>query len=133
MIWKRYQNELIVAVSVILLLSALVYKNVQVSSSIENMTSTKYAVREFKEIIAHKKRWADKKIHKKIDKLQSIVPVSKLTWNKKGKKLSAKFESLTSKELNKVITSILNLAIQIQSLEVKTNQKNYDVEFKCKW
>jgi len=35
--------------------------------------------------------------------------------------------------LNKVVTTILNLAIQIQGLEVKENHSSYDVEFKCKW
>ena len=133
MIWKRYQNELIVVISLLLLVISLVYKNAKHASSIENQTSTKYAVHEFKEIIAHKKRWADKNIAKKLDKLKNTVPVSKLTWKKKGKKLTASFKGLTSKELNKVVTTILNLAIQIEVLEVKDVQSSYDVEFKCKW
>jgi len=133
MIWKRYQNELIVIVSLLLLAASLLYKNARYASSIENQTSTKYAVREFKEIIAHKKRWADRNIVKKLDKLQRVVPASKVSWKKKGKKLSASFRGLSSKELNRVVTTILNLAIQIEFLEIKDVQSAYDMEFKCKW
>jgi len=133
MIWKRYQNELMVLISLLLLVSALLYKNSQTSNSIENRTVTKHAVREFKEILVHKKQWADKNIVKKLDKLKQVVPESKLTWKKKGKVLTTQFKGLSSKELNKVVTTMLNLAVQIQVLKVKENHSEYDVEFKCKW
>ena len=133
MIWKRYQNEFIVLLSVLLLVSSLLYKNTQSANSVENQTVTKYAVREFKQIIAHKKQWADKNIVKKLDKLKQAVPQSKVHWKKKGKTLTANFKELNAKELNKVVTIILNLAVQIQVLEVKEVNGNHDVEFKCKW
>lgn len=133
MIWKRYRNELIVTLSLLLLLAALGYKRMAVSSSVENETNTKYVVREFQELISLKKRWADKQISKKVDKLQKVIPQTKVKWQKKGKKLTASYKSLTSKELNKVITTILNIAVQIEFLEIKNNNSSYDVEFKCKW
>ncbi len=133
MIWKRYQNELMVAVALLLLIVALIYKNVQVSSSTESLTLSKQEVREFKELVILKKRWLDKKTSKKLDKLQKLVPSSKVKWQKKGKKLTASFRGLSSQELNKVITMILNLAVQIELLEIKNDQGSYNVEFKCKW
>jgi len=133
MIWKRYQNELIVAVSLLLLISALVYKNVQVSSSMKNLALSKQEVREFKELVVLKKRWLDKRTSKKLEKLKGLVPSSKIKWQKKGKKLTASFHTLNSQELNKVITAILNLAVQIQVLEIKNDNGSYNVEFKCKW
>ena len=111
----------------------LLYKNTQSANSVENQTVTKYAVREFKQIIAHKKQWADKNIVKKLDKLKQAVPQSKVHWKKKGKTLTADFKELNAKELNKVVTTILNLAVQIQVLKVKEVNGNHDVEFKCKW
>jgi len=133
MIWKRYQNELIVAVSLLLMMSALIYKNVQVSSSMKNLTLSKQEVREFKELVVLKKRWLDKRTSKKLEKLKGLVPSSKLKWQKKGKKLTASFHTLNSQELNKVITAILNIAVQIQLLEIKNNNGSYTVELKCKW
>ena len=133
MIWKRYRNELIVALALLLMIMALVYKNVQFSSSTESLALSKQEVREFKELVILKKRWLDKRTSKKLDKLAELVPSSKLKWQKKGKKLTASFHGLSSQELNKVITMILNLAVQIQILEIKNDHGSYNVEFKCKW
>ena len=133
MIWRRYRNELIVVLSLLLFLSAIGYKSTAVSSSIESKNTTKYAVREFQELISLKKRWADKQISKKVDKLQKLLPDTKVKWHKKAKKLSVSYKKLTSKELNKVITAILNIAVQIDILEIKNNNSSYDMEFKCKW
>jgi len=133
MIWKRYQNEFIVVLALLLLIIALVYKNVQISSSVESLALSKQEVREFKELVILKKRWLDKRTSKKLDKLQKLVPSSKIKWQKKGKKLTAAFHGISSQELNKVITMILNLAVQIELLEIKNDQGSYNVEFKCKW
>jgi hypothetical protein len=137
MILKRYQNEFIVAVSLLLLLIALVYKSVEVTSSAESISMGTEEVREFKELLALKKRWLNKKTSKTVDKLQKVAPASKLTWKKKGKKLTVIYKELSPKELDKVITTILNLSVQIQTLEIINTQpsspSSYNVELKCKW
>jgi thymidine phosphorylase len=60
--WKLYKNELIVVASLLLMLSAILYKNNQISSRAQEMLSTKKTVREFRELITLQKTWADKKI-----------------------------------------------------------------------
>jgi predicted ATP-grasp superfamily ATP-dependent carboligase len=131
--WKLYKNELIVVASLLLMLSAILYKNNQISSRAQEMLSTKKTVREFRELITLQKTWADKKISKKINKLEKIVPSSKVKWSKKGKKLTASYKDLDPKELNKLIKNILSMAAQIQELKINRNDSSYDVEFKCKW
>jgi len=130
---KRYQNELIVAFSVLLLLVAFAYKSAAFSSSTESLSMGKQELSEFKELLVFKKRWLDKKTSKKVDKLEKLVPASKVIWKKKGKKLTASYKDLDPKELNKLITSILNMTVQIQVLEIRNNDGSYTVEFKCKW
>ena len=130
---KLYRNELIVAVSLLLMLSALVYKNTQISSGAQAMLSNKHTVREFRELIVLQKTWANKNISKKVDKLEKVIPASKVKWSKKGKKLTAVYKGLDPKELNKLITTILRIAVQIQELKINRNSSSYDVEFKCKW
>ena len=131
--WKLYKNELIVVASLLLMLSALLYKNNQISSRTQEMLSTKHTVREFRELITLQKTWADKKVSKKVNKLEKIVPTSKVKWSKKGKKLTASYKDLDPKELNKLIINILSMAVQIQELKINRNDSSYDVEFKCKW
>ena len=133
MILHRYRNELMVLLSLLLLAGALLYKHAQVSAAIENRNDTKYAVREFKELIALKKRWGDKQLSKRVEKLKTVVSPDKIKWQKKSKKLKVSYTGLTPKELNRVMTSILNLAIQIEHLEIRNRQNNYDLELACKW
>ncbi|OQX49585.1 MAG: hypothetical protein B5M46_04930 [Epsilonproteobacteria bacterium 4484_20] len=92
---NQYRNELIVGLAFMLMLMAFFYKNAQISSQAEQLFTMKQEVRDFKEIIAYKRVWGDKGLSKKIDKLQTIVPASKLpgsvrtiTWsaNANGKK-----------------------------------------------
>ncbi|BAF70988.1 hypothetical protein [Sulfurovum sp. NBC37-1] len=130
---RPYRYELIVGISFFLMLIAFFYKNAQVSSQAEQLFTMKQEVRDFKEIIALKRVWGDKGLSKKIDRLQSIVPVSKVTWNKKGKKLTARYKELTSKELNKLMTKVMSLAVQIIELDISKSGENYNVECKCKW
>jgi type II secretory pathway pseudopilin PulG len=129
--WKLYKNELIVAISLVLMLSTLLYKNNQISSRAQEMSNLKHTVTELRELISLQKIWANKKISKKVDKLEKIVPSSKVKWSKKGKKLTASYKDLDPKELNKLITNILSMAVQIQELKINRNDSSYDVEFKC--
>ena len=69
----------------------------------------------------------------KIVKLKMLIPASKVTWSRKNKKLTASYRGLTAKEINKLVMKILNLAVEIQKLQVKNTASSYDVEFKCKW
>ena len=133
MIWKRYQNELMVGLAFLLLLIALGYKSIQTSSRTEMANSIQASVAEFQELVALKKRWGDKRTSKKVDKLKTLASASKVQWQKKGKKLSVTYKGLDAKELNKVVTSILNLAIQLDKLEIMNQNGNYDLELKCKW
>jgi len=128
---KRYKNELIVGIALLLLLIALIYKQGVVSGQSDVSAGT--SLQELKEVIALKKVWGDKKITKKVDKLKTIVSPSKVKWSKKSKKLTASFLNLSNQELNRVIIKIMNLAVEIQKLEVKKLGASYHVEFKCKW
>ena len=133
MIWKRYQNELIALVAFVLLLGGYSYKMAQVSSQSDTMAGAKQSVGEIKEVIALKKIWSDKKTSQKVDKLQTLIPASKVKWSSKSKKVTATYKGLTATELNNLVTKILNLPVEIQKLKIQKIASSYDVEFKCKW
>jgi len=133
MIWKRYQNELLVLFAFVMMLAGFAYKNSQISAQLEQRSGANSSLLEIKEVIALKKIWSDKKTTQKIKKLQTLIPESKVTWRSKSKKLTASYKGLTASELNKLVMKILNLAVEIQKLEVKKTASSYDVEFKCKW
>jgi len=133
MTWKRYQNELIALAAFLLMFIGYGYKSAHVSSQTETMSSMKHSVGEIKEVIALQKIWADKKTTNKVKKLQTLIPASKVKWSSKSKKVTAAYKGLSATELNKLVTKILNLPVEIQKLKIQKIASSYDVEFKCKW
>ncbi len=133
MTWKRYQNELIALLALLLMFSAYSYKTVQVFTQTETMAESKRSIEEIKEVVALKKVWSDNKTSKNVDKLQTLIPASKVKWSNKSKKVTANYKGLSARELNKLVTKILNLPVEIQKLKIQKIASNYDVEFKCKW
>ena len=133
MTWKRYQNELIALIAFVLMFAGYGYKVAQVSSQTETRAGAKHSVEEIKEVIALQKIWSDKKTSQKVDKLQTLIPASKVTWSNKSKKVTATYKGLTAAELNDLVTKILNLPVEINKLKIQKIASSYDVEFKCKW
>lgn len=133
MMWKRYQNELIVLAAFVLMLGGYIYKNVQISSQAETILEASRSVDEIKEVVALQKIWSDKKTTKKVSQLQTIIPEHKVKWSSKNKKVTATYKGLTTSELNSLVTKILNLPIEIQKLRIQKLASSYDVEFTCKW
>lgn len=131
--WKRYQNELIVLTALLFMFMGYLYKHTQVSSQREAMVESKHALEEIKEVVALKKIWSDKKTTQKVAKLKTLIPESKIRWSKKSKKVTASYKGLSDKELNTLVTKILNLPIAIKKLHIKNVASSYDVEFKCQW
>ena len=130
---KRYQNELIVLLSILIMVGMFLYKENQINLYRVESEQTQQELSQLEELISLKKVWGDKKISKKLEKIQTLLPPSKVKWSKKGKKVTASFSELTPNELNKVITKILNIAVVIQKLEIYKRDKTYDMGFKCKW
>jgi len=133
MTWKRYQNELIVLIAFVFMLGAYGYKTAQVSSQAQSLASAKHSVEEIQEVISLKRIWADTKISKKVEKLQTLVPASKIKWSSQNKKVTASYKNLTATELNTLVTKILNVPVEIEKLKIQKVASSYDVEFKCKW
>jgi len=133
MTWKRYQNELIALIAFVFMLIAYGYKTTQVSSQAQGIAGAKHSVEEIQEVISLQKIWADTKTSKKVEKLRTLVPSSKITWSNKNKKVTASYKNLTARELNTLVTKILNVPVEIEKLKIQKVASSYDVEFKCKW
>lgn len=130
---KHYQNEMIVIVAFILMLGTFSYKHYYVSAQAKETEKTVQTLSELKEVVGLKKIWGNKNISKKVTALKKVIVASKVKWHKKGKKVTATYTGLNNSELNKLITKILNIPIEITLLDIQKNGLLYNVEFKCKW
>ncbi len=133
MIWQRYRNELIVAAALLFALSAFFYKH---AKRVEMAQSNQQMAKEFallKETVSLKKIWGNKQIGKKVDALKNLVNPSKMVWQKKGRKLHMTLHDLTASEVNRVVTRILNIPVQVQKLKSEKTGNTYSMEIVCKW
>ena len=130
---RRYQNELIVAAALLLFAGGWFYKYQKQTAEMEHAKEARRELIEVKRLIALKKIWADPKTTKKIDMLKHSVTASKVTWQKSAKKLHAVFAGLSAREVNTVVTKILNLPVQIKQLDINKSGNSYRVECTCKW
>ncbi|SFV71184.1 hypothetical protein MNB_SV-13-776 [hydrothermal vent metagenome] len=128
-----YKNELILALAFLLLVSAFFYKEHIVSNDGSSANDTVQLVQDIKESIALKALWGDKKLTKKIESLKFGISPSKFKWSRKGKKLQAVFTSISGKELNMLMKKIMNMAIEIQKIDINKMGSAYTLELKCKW
>ena len=134
MIWKRYQNEVIVLLAFIVMIAGYLYK----SSSANNLDRVKAEVAqsatEVGEIIALKKQWGNEKLTGSINRINlNIAPGKIKQFSIKSKKLQASYRGLSDKEMNGIILKLQNIAVQIIKLAVKRQGDSYTMEIVCKW
>jgi hypothetical protein len=133
MIWKRYQNELIVAGALILALFALGYKSMQHASVVMENQRMAQEVVALEEITSLQKIWGDKHISPKLEAVKKMIPPSKMKWNKEGNKVTVSLHELLPSEVNRIVTKLLNVPVQIRHLKVEKKNSTYEMEFSCKW
>jgi len=130
---RMYQNEAIVVVALLLMLIGYGYKNTQMTSAQMAVAKSALILQTLKEGIALKKIWADSSITQKLNRVNNSVPASKTSWQKRGKKLKVSFKSLSDKELNTLVTKLLNTPVVIKDFEIEKKESGYDMEFQCQW
>lgn len=131
--YKQYQNEIIVAVAVVVFTLALLFKQHALSVSEENAQRFSAQNSEVQQAVALKKLWGAKDIKKKLIGLKSSLPANKVTWRQSGTKVDAVFSTLAPAEVNRLISKLMSLAVQIESLSVKKQDDNYEVKLQCRW
>lgn len=134
MIWKRYQNEFIIALALLFLLATLGYKHRKIAGVDQVRMILAHSTKEASEIISLKKQWSNPKLDREIRKLKNHIATSKIKqFTIKRKKLNASFQNLESKEMSTIVTRLENIAVVIMKLEIKKVDTSYKVEIQCKW
>jgi hypothetical protein len=122
-----------VGIAVLLMVIAFFYRHTQRDRMAEINQQMAKEIAVLQETVSMKKIWDDKKAVQKLDRIKTLVPDSKLKWQKRGKKLIAKFSDMLPSEVNKVVTKMLNIAVQIESLKIEKSGERYTMEITCKW
>jgi len=132
---QRYKNEIILLLTILFALFAFIYKLSANSYVQENQTMIQKQVAEINTISNLKGQWGGKNMTNRVKTLKTLVTASKVkSFNKKAKKLIATYRNLTANDLNKVTNKLINMPVQIVTLNINKNGKNqYSMELTCKW
>ena len=130
---RHYRNEIILGAAILFFLAALLFKYERKTEVLSSQKQIQKELTELRDLEAMKNIWGAKGIPKKVQRLQTLAPASKVSWHKEAKKLSASFNNLSGRELNNVLNKILNLPVVIELLDITKTGKTYRLECKCKW
>jgi len=134
--WRRYQNEIMIGLALLLLLGSVLFKMSMCSAlETESKASTELATK-IEDIAIMKKLWKDdKNIRKKIKVIESSIGKSKVSkFQLDKKKAHIILENLNANELNEITgKKLASIAVQIVELSIQRENKNYRLELRCKW
>jgi len=132
---QRYKNELILLLTLIFVISAFMYKLSATKYVVENKASIQQHISEIVKIENYKKQWKGKGMANKVKVFKTIVNRSKVkVFSKKSSKLTLSYINLTANELNKITNKLLNIPVQITTLQIRELSKNtFKMELTCKW
>jgi len=134
MIWRRYRNELIITLSMLLMIVSLLYRHNTIKRLDRVNGEVKASLAQIGEIIALKKQWGDEKLTEKISRIKHSIDAEKIKqFTVRSKKLTAVLKDLSDTEVNALIVKFENIAVQITKLEVKRKGEVYNMEIRCKW
>ncbi|SFV52535.1 hypothetical protein MNB_SV-9-1537 [hydrothermal vent metagenome] len=133
-IWKKYINELIILGALLFMIIGYLYKNTQVNKLYTVKSETSKSINDINQIVGLKNQWDNKKIKSKILKIKNNLSNNNIkSFDLKSRKLTAILKDLSSKQMNKIIISLENRAVQIILIKVTLKNNKYGMEIKCKW
>jgi len=132
---QRYKNELILLLTLTFVILAFLYKLSATKYVVENKAFIQQQISEIVQIENYKKQWKSKGMANKVKVFKKIVTGSKVkVFSKKSSKLTLSYINLTANELNKITNKLLNMPLQITTLQIKEHSKNkFTMELTCKW
>jgi hypothetical protein len=126
-----YRHELLIVVALLFAIGSYLYKEHRIT--LQDSTQSEAMLQEIKESVELQALWGDKRLTKKVDEMRLGLSPAKVKWSRKGKRLQATFKTLSARELNGVMKQVMNLAIEIEKLELLKSGETYSLELKCKW
>ncbi len=130
----RYRDEMIILIAIVFALLALGYKHLSHKRAEEEHNKMLQESVMLRKTVLLRHRWGDvHHIEKGLEEIHAAFPKECNNWHRKGRKLSAACNGLSSTKLGTLTTRLLDTAIQIEHIKIERHQAVYRMEFVCKW
>ncbi len=133
---RRYQNEGMILIALLLLLAALFYKSHQHSKLETSSMAAAEMVSKIEDVATMKKLWQkNSTVPQKLTAIKSYLPAVKIkTLQIEKNKAHLLLDGLTGNELNSVTGKyIASIPVQIMEMSVQRDGEYYRLELRCKW
>ena len=133
---RRYQNEGLILLALLLLAAALLYRNHQLSTLQKSSAEAAEITSKIEDIATMKKLWQNNsRVPQKLHEIKTYLPAIKIkTWEVEKRKAHLLFEGLNGNELNRITGKyIASIPVQITEMSIQRDGLYYRLELRCKW
>ena len=133
---RRYQNEGMILLALLLLVGAMLYKSYQHTKLQTSSVEATAMISKIEDIATMKKLWQkNSTVATKLNAIKTYLPAIKIkTLQVEKKKAHILLEGLNGNELNSVAGKYLaSIPVQIVEMSIGRDGEYYRLELQCKW
>ena len=133
---RRYQNEGMILLALLLLVAAMFYKSYRHTKLQTSSAEATEMVSKIEDIATMKKLWQkNSTVAQKLNAIKTYLPAIKIKTLQIGKKKAhVLLEGLNGNELNSVAGKYLaSIPVQIVEMSIRRDGEYYRLELQCKW
>jgi len=133
---RRYQNEGMILLALLLLVAAMFYKGYRHTKLQTSSAEATEMVSKIEDIATMKKLWQkNSTVAQKLNAIKTYLPAIKIkTLQIEKKKAHVLLEGLNGNELNSVAGKYLaSIPVQIVEMSIRRDGEYYRLELQCKW
>ncbi len=128
------KNMILVVVSIVVLLASALFSISQKKEYSKSLNSIKEEKKSIEYIASLKSLWDAKGIKSKIEKALLSIPKERVkSYTQKRGKANIEFNSLSERELNRILSKLSILPLQFKELKVSKVSNKFILEIQCVW
>ena len=128
------KSGLYIIVALIFLIASILFSFTQKKEYYKSLELVKQERQELEKTIALKELWSAKGIKSKMEKILNSIPkAKKVNYKYKRGRVEFKLNSLTDKEINRVLSKLAKMPIQFKKLLITRSGDNFILECLCVW
>lgn len=134
--FRRYQNESMILLALLLLIAALLYRNYYATRLQKSSLKAIETIAKIEDVAMMKKLWEkSSSIPQKLHGIKTYLPAIKIkTLQIEKKKAHLLLEGLNGNELNRITGKfIASIPVQITEMSIRRDGLYYRLELRCKW
>jgi hypothetical protein len=130
---RKYGFEAILAVSILFAVAMSIYKHHAFSTAWDQTKRTEKKIAEIKKLKGLQSFWRSSGMANRLRTIKPMLKGKHVQWEISGKKLKAGCDGLTAKEVDRILTKLFRLPVEIRRFSLSEENDRYRLEWICGW